>query len=60
MSHLCFLAFKLNNPKASHPSTRMIQKSAHHSYCAGSCTAVASVALNRTQDARGKQEGEIC
>lgn len=35
MSHLCFLAFKLSNPKASHPSTRMIQKSTHHSYRAG-------------------------
>lgn len=60
MSHLCFLAFKLDNPKASHPSTRMIQKALITATVQGSCITVASVALNRTQDAWGKQEGEIC
>lgn len=60
MSHLCFLAFKLNNPKNHHLPQESSRKALITATVQGSCIAVASMALNRTQDARGKPEGEIC
>lgn len=56
MSHLCFLAFKLNNPKnitfhKNHP------ESTHHSYCAGKLYRCCLHGFESNPGCKGEDEG---